>query len=178
MKYFLDTEFNGFGGALMSLALVREDGVSFYAVTDLPHPIDPWVEANVVPILFNVDHARGIQGWYNGPENGHRHYLCLGESIATFLKGDPAPHVVADWPDDIRYLCAEMITGPGEMVDIPAITFEVARVDAYPTTLAGAIQHNAWWDAMALREKLSPAPQQASKGGSELKSDILKGAEG
>jgi hypothetical protein len=28
-------------------------------------------------------------------------------------------------------------------------------VDAYPTTLDGAIQHNAWWDAMALRHLLA-----------------------
>jgi hypothetical protein len=24
-------------------------------------------------------------------------------------------------------------------------------VDCYPTTLEGAVRHNAWWDAMALR---------------------------
>lgn len=28
------------------------------------------------------------------------------------------------------------------------------RVDAYPTDLPDAVQHNAWWDAMALRKKL------------------------
>lgn len=32
MRYFLDTEFNGFGGGLISLALVREDGLPFYAI--------------------------------------------------------------------------------------------------------------------------------------------------
>lgn len=40
------------------------------------------------------------------------------------------------------------------MVAIPHLTFEVIRVDAYPTTLEGAVQHNAWWDAMALRHLL------------------------
>jgi hypothetical protein len=162
MRYYLDTEFNSMGGALMSLALVREDGASFYAVKEMPHPIDPWVAANVVPILYDVDHQRDIQGWYSGAQHGHRYYMHLGENIATFLKGDPKPHIIADWPDDLRYLCAELITGPGEMVDIPALVLEVARVDAYPTTLPGAIQHNAWWDAMSLRHLLTmteaPAP--------------------
>lgn len=154
MRYYLDTEFDGFGGRLLSLALVREDGASFYAVTSA-HANDPWVQKNVVPIMYDVPHERGIQGWYSDREDrGFKFHMTLGEDIAEFLKGDPRPHVVADWPDDIRYLCHELITGPGEMVSIPAITFEVARVDAYPTELAGAVQHNAWWDAMALREKL------------------------
>ncbi len=32
MRYYIDTEFNGTGGQLLSLALVREDGLSFYEV--------------------------------------------------------------------------------------------------------------------------------------------------
>jgi hypothetical protein len=39
----------------------------------------------------------------------------------------------------------------------PSIKFEMHRVDAYPTTLPGAVQHNAYWDAMALRHKLTGA---------------------
>lgn len=155
MKYFLDTEFDGLGGDLLSLALVREDGASFYVVTST-FIKDAWVKANVAPILFEPGMlSHDMQGWYDNREaRGFRYYMCLGEDIAEFLKGDPHPHIIADWPDDIRYLCAALITGPGEMVSIPAISFEVARVDAYPTTLPGAVQHNAWWDAMALRHKL------------------------
>ncbi len=33
MRYFLDTEYNGFGGALLSLALVPEDGGEEFYVT-------------------------------------------------------------------------------------------------------------------------------------------------
>lgn len=33
------------------------------------------------------------------------------------------------------------------------MTLEVNNVDAYPTELEGAVQHNAWWDAMALRHR-------------------------
>ena len=42
MRYFLDTEFNGLGGELMSLALVPEHGdQEFYIVLPLPSPLQP-----------------------------------------------------------------------------------------------------------------------------------------
>jgi hypothetical protein len=65
------------------------------------------------------------------------------------------PHVIVDWPDDIRYLCQSLITGPGTMVNVQRLVFDMIRVDAYPTTLPGAVQHNAWWDAMALKRKIT-----------------------
>ena len=74
--------------------------------------------------------------------------------VEEFLAGDEGPVIVVDWPDDIRYFCETIIVGPGKMIDIPGLTFEVFRVDAYPTDLPGAVQHNALWDARALRHKL------------------------
>ena len=50
------------------------------------------------------------------------------------------------------------------MVNIPHLSFEVHRVDAYPTALPGAVQHNAWWDAMALRHLLT---QPTKDGGND-----------
>ena len=138
MIYFLDTEFNEFGGDLISLALVREDGRSIYLVTDCKNP-RPWVAENVMPILNSGgDPIRILPHLF-------------GAGIAHFLHNDSDPLVIADWPDDIRYFCQALITGPGQMVAIPKIAFQILRVDTYPTTLQGAIQHNAWWDAMALR---------------------------
>lgn len=141
MKYFLDTEFNEFGGDLISLALVREDGASVYLVTDCEKP-GAWVKDNVIPILFAGGDAIKIQ-----PDE-------FGKGIAIFLAGDPAPVIVSDWPDDIRYFCQAVITGPGEMIAVPQLQFVMLRVDAYPTDLEGAVQHNAWWDAMALKRKV------------------------
>ena len=54
MRYVLDTEFNGFGGALLSLALVPEDGGEFYATLACDDDVLPWVERNVVPYLDHV----------------------------------------------------------------------------------------------------------------------------
>lgn len=145
MLYFLDTEFDGFGGALLSLALVRADGTSLYMI--LPGAElgarDPWVRENVVPILRDVPKAVHVS------EMSTR--KIAANTIANFLAGDKAPNIVSDWPDDHRHLCELVITGPGQMVDIPRWSMVVDRVDAYPTELPGAVQHNAWWDAMALR---------------------------
>lgn len=141
-RYFLDTEFNGMGGGLISLALVSEDGREVYLATKCLTPI-PWVKANVMPII-KLDAAR--------PLSVRVDHFCHG--IHAFLTGDSDPVVVADWPDDIKYFCQCLIVGPGQMIDIPSVKFELVRVDAYPTTLEGAVQHNALWDARALRHKI------------------------
>ncbi|AFU87948.1 Rnase H [Caulobacter phage CcrColossus] len=152
MRYFLDTEFNGFGGCILSLALVAQNGASLYLVwptNDMPEDPDPWVLQNVIPLMDKVpDNVRTIEV-RRGTDDAARH-------IAEFLRGDPAPEIVTDWPDDIRYFCETVITGPGQMIAIPRLAFQMLRVDAYPTTLAGAVQHNAFWDAWALHTLLTP----------------------
>jgi hypothetical protein len=149
MKYFLDCEFNGYRGELISMALVAEDGRELYLVTHRLPDVIPWVKDNVVPILF-AEGAEEATVW---------RIDLFGAQIAKFMHEDLAPVVVADWPDDIRYFCECLITGPGEMVDIPrdregGIELVVERVDAYPTDLSGAVQHNALWDARALKARL------------------------
>lgn len=140
MRYFLDTEFNGFGGDLISLALVSEDGLrSLYLATECKSP-EPWVAENVLPIIDGGTDPIMVQ-----PDE-------FGKVICWFLQHDRRPHVISDWPDDIRYFCQALITGPGQMVPIGAIAFEMVRIDAYPTPLEGAVQHNALWDARALRQ--------------------------
>ena len=144
MKYYLDCEFDGLGGDLLSMAIVSEFGRSMYVVMDQA-ACDPWVQTHVVPLLANAQ--------LNVP------YPCifgadaeqLSTALETYFEGENEIHIVADWPDDINYLCNALVTGPGTMINIPGITFEVVRVNAYPTDLPGAVQHNAWWDAMALR---------------------------
>ena len=137
MRYFLDTEFNG--SDLISLALVSEAGREMYLATKCENP-GGWVKENVLPII-DCD--------------GAKPYMCdlelFGRLIAFYLQNDNDPVIVADWPDDIRFMCQTLITGPGEMVDIPRLRFDLARVDAYPSRLAGTVQHNALWDARALR---------------------------
>lgn len=148
MRYYLDCEFNGFGGELLSLALVSEKGESLYLI--YPHPAEPvpWVAENVIPILFDTPHDVENQqvDWDDG-----------ARAIHAFLKDDPVPHIIADWPDDLAYFSKAVMTGPGQMIALPRFRLDYTRVYAYPTDLPGAVQHNAWWDAMALRHLLLPA---------------------
>jgi hypothetical protein len=164
MKYYLDCEFNGFGGDLISLAIVRHDGPYMYLADErflklvewstrsaIRSPgIDQWVWDNVLPLMGAKGGITPV--WIPRSD--------FGSYLQSFFQEDEDNHplVITDWPDDIKYFCECLITGPGEMINIPGIKFEMHRVDAYPTTLPGAIQHNAYCDAVALRQKLQVDP--------------------
>lgn len=144
MKYYIDTEFNSYRGELISMAIVREDGRSLYLVLPFDEDkLDPWVLENVVPVLTD------------SPEPPQRVTLQQAPFLVEhFLSGDEDVHLVADWPTDHQHFCHLIEHGPGDMIFLPHLTMEVVRVDAYPTVLQEAVQHNAWWDAVALRAKL------------------------
>src|SRR3546814_20565916 len=107
MRYFLDTEYNGFGGELISLALVPEHGdQEYYAVLQLPDEIHPWVDRNVVPYLGSVPpghHAEPVSR------------LSAAAEVATYLALEPEPVIVADWPDDIALFFALRVPGEDRM---------------------------------------------------------------
>jgi hypothetical protein len=149
-RYYLDTEFNEFGGDLISLALVSEEGDrELYLATTCEKP-GAWVKENVIPILG----AGNTKPIMIQPDE-------FGKAIQWFLADDKLPTIISDWPDDIRYFCQAVITAPGEMVNIPRLQFQMLRIDAYPTELEGAVQHNALWDARALRACFVPSLPQA-----------------
>ncbi len=137
-RYFLDCEFNSFGGDLISIALVSEAGKAISLVLDCPNP-HPWVKENVIPLLFSDPVSRRVEK------------ADIPGELLNYFRGDSNPHVVSDWPDDIKYFCECLVPSPGYMIGIPGVTMQVVRVNAYPTTVVGAIQHNAYWDALALR---------------------------
>ena len=146
MRYYLDTEFDGLGGNLLSLALVPADGGEELYLAWPRNDCCDWVTLHVIPIITT-------QGAFPLAANPD---MWPGEIEAYFKRtfdGYPI-EVIADWPDDVGYLSRLLITGPGKMVDIPGIVFRVARVDAYPTNLPHAVQHNALWDARALRYRI------------------------
>lgn len=145
MRYYLDTEFDGFRGKLLSMALVREDGRSLYFV--LPHvdaECDPWVQEHVLPILRDSPEPPQWVSVEQAP------FL-----VQNFLDGDGDVILIADCPDDHRHFCDLVVYGPGQMISLPKLTMIVERVDAYPSVLTEAVQHVAWWDAVCLREKLN-----------------------
>ncbi|MEO8547007.1 MAG: hypothetical protein ABI422_01440 [Sphingomicrobium sp.] len=143
MRYFLDTEFNGFGGALLSLALVPEDGDEFYVTLDCSDPIFPWVERNVVPFLDTV--PVGLVS----PRVTRRE---AADALSAYLAADRAPELVADWPEDITQFCALLMTGPGTMVPVPPLTFRLVPLPGFSTSANSAVPHNALHDARSLRD--------------------------
>jgi hypothetical protein len=75
MHYFLDTEFNEFGGELISLALVNDGGDrELYVATDCAEPGE-WVKENVLPII----HCPGAHATVIPPDQ-------FGRAIAFFLR--------------------------------------------------------------------------------------------
>lgn len=133
MKIYIDTEFNEFKGQLISLALVAEDGREFYEVLHCENP-GPWVAQHVMPIL-------------NKAPIPFRDFQYL---LQAYLLSFSACHIVADWPEDIEHFCACLITGPGERINTPKLTFEIDR-NLPNTSDISAAPHNALEDARALQ---------------------------
>lgn len=155
---YIDCEFTKFNGDLLSIALVRDRKDHLYLVrpdneiNDLlaAGDIDPWVIENVLPILFDC------------PESAAHlsDFLPLrewGRAISAFIYAkDAIPTIIADWPEDLIHFNRLLLTGPGTAVPMGDHTNMTClrHIDVYPTTLEGAVQHNAWWDALAIREKV------------------------
>lgn len=187
-QYFIDCEFNGFKGELLSIALQPKKSDdpkdSFYAiifdaffteedmvwhrlnsikttdalksyidnidanqsgnVSDGKKPLNNWVLQNVVPKLLDCPQFTIVTSTQ----------LCFALADYFRRREEFHPYFISDWPDDIKYISEALLTGPGTMIDVHTVKTRVMRVDAYPTEVVGAVQHNAWWDALALKERL------------------------
>lgn len=142
MRYFLDTEYNGFGGALISIALVPEEGdEEFYVTFPLPETLHPWVERNVVPYIGMA--PQGLRQEMLPHE--------AGAELARYLAHDAHPDIYADWPDDIAYFCSLLTPEPGEIAEIGGLTFHLLRTPGFSTANNSRVPHNALHDARALR---------------------------
>ena len=152
MRYFLDTEFNGFGGALLSLALVGDDGEEFYVTIAHDGPLEPWVERHVAPFLDMV------------PDSLQAPRLSRTEAaaaLAGWLAHDPAPEIVADWPEDLAQLAMLLVTGPGQMKSVPGLVLRYLPMPGFSTARNSAVPHNALHDARSLRDQVMSLLDQA-----------------
>lgn len=132
MIIYIDTEFNSFKGALISIALVAQSGHEFYQSVGCARP-DPWVAEHVMPVIGIEPMAKTV----------------VQALLQDFLAQFDSVHIVADWPEDIQHFCELLITGPGKRLNTPPLTMEVRRdLDA-----ESRIPHNALEDARAIRAK-------------------------
>ena len=144
MRYFLDTEYNGFGGTLLSLALVPEDGgEEFYVVLACEEPLDPWVERHVLPFLDMVPEQ------LKSPRLPRR---AAAEALAHWLAHDPSPEIVADWPEDLAQFAMLLVIGPGQMLAVPPFSLRFEPLNNFSTAANSTVPHNALHDARALRD--------------------------
>lgn len=140
MIYYLDTEFNGFGGEILSIALVPADKTltSFYREFDRSKiALEPWVAMNV---KFEPS------GFPQETED------TVAKHLAHLFKNDRTPHVIADWPEDIFHLNRILLTGPGEMVPVRSLTSQFIRIRNWSTAEHSKVPHHALYDAIALRD--------------------------
>jgi hypothetical protein len=145
LRYFLDTEYNGWGGELLSLALVPEDGEELYLTLDWKDPLEEWVERNVIPYLDTVSDSLVSTRLSRND---------AARAIAHYLAGDSDPLIVADWPEDIAYFNALLVTGPGVMAEVPALRFQFVPLSGFSTAANSRVPHNALHDARALRDHI------------------------
>jgi hypothetical protein len=129
-RYYIDCEFDGFNGALLSMALVGDD--EWYEVLQHGPINDPWVAVNVVPFLNKSPIS----------------LTDFQQSLYSFLAKHQEVEIVADWPDDIKYFCMSLITAPGMAINTPKIHFVLDRT---LTSEQSKVPHNALEDARAIK---------------------------
>lgn len=132
-RIWMDTEFNGTGGGLISMALVDEYDNEFYEVVDCPGIWNTWVLLNVAPVLDKKPLTRN--------QFSDRLYKYLDKYIGFTL--------MADWPADIAHFCNALIVDHGVRIQTPKFDMEI-----FPLLNADAskIPHNALEDARAIRK--------------------------
>ena len=135
MRYYIDTEFNGTGGQLLSIALVREDGEAFYEVLHAHELVVPWVKEHVVPFFEREPVDR----------------LTAVKKMQKFLRRDCGPHVfIADWPEDLVHFNTMLLRDHGKRNDPFQYACLLLSLPGFDTALASRTPHNALEDARAL----------------------------
>ena len=133
-------------GALLSLALVADSGEEFYVVVEHEGPLEQWVERNVVPFRHG---SRGASK--PAPVAARR-----AEALAFFLVGDPDPLIIiADWPEDIAHFASLLVTGPGLMVPLPNLRFQLVALTGFSTAANSSSAQRASRCPRAFRDHLT-----------------------
>jgi hypothetical protein len=135
---YCDTEFNGFGGELISLALVNpEDGSCWYGIKDLTGmEFHPWVAEHVIPKL-----RPEIGGEYENYTFRNQ----LWQYIKPYVLEDHKITIVADWPEDLGHFASHMCWEGGQR---PRVNFDLRLISSKHQQVTDP--HNALADAWDL----------------------------
>lgn len=137
MRYFVDAEFNGFGGELISLAAVPEDDAAppFYEAVDCPRPCK-WVSEYVLPVI----------------QTAARTLSQVSQLFSEYLSDDVMPVIVADWPEDIAHAALLLTNGRGGRLVMTEVSFLLLPYSEFSADKLSRVPHNAYYDALALRD--------------------------
>lgn len=130
MRLWLDTEFNGFEGPLISMALVSESRCEWNQVLGCDNPV-AWVAENVMPVL----------------KKRRTTLLRMQRSLAHWLARYTCIHVIANWPADLAHFSQVLLVGPSSRLVVPPLTLELVE----DLEFSSKGPHNALADARALR---------------------------
>lgn len=141
MALYLDCEFNGHCGRLISMALASTEGDHWYGIWPMDlATINPWVVEHVMPVL-NV-HPTSLR-------------LNLGDeftaamtraSLHTYLERHAGEIIYADWPADFEHLMHVMAGDSYEQSWMVDIGMQLLKA----TDPKPEVPHNALSDAVAL----------------------------
>lgn len=135
MNLYLDTEFDGHGGELISLALAADDGTHWYGIFS-PYCADEWVSEHVHPKLFAMKPT--IEG-----DNA-----VLRFSLKEYLLARSGCTIWADWPADFEHLMHLMCGDYYSESFAPPCTMQL--IVTPDGELKPEHPHNALSDAIAL----------------------------
>lgn len=138
---FLDCEFNGHNGELISMALVSTDGDYFYKIMPYlkVYNLNPWVQENVIPKLEAIE------------ENTAKDWGSFRNELWAFLDKHKDETIVADSPADFVYLF-EQLHYMTEDNKYRYISTEIKTKFVVSGALKPENPHNALSDARALRD--------------------------
>lgn len=149
MRLYLDTEYNGFGGELISLALVstlhpRHSMLpgpkgelvdhSWYQACAWTSPTDEWVAKNVLPKLERTPLLK----------------RAFRREFHEWIRGYKNPEIICDWHADAEHFC-RLLAGDdyGSSLDFECRITILKTPPGQPVSLN---PHNALADARALRD--------------------------
>ena len=137
MNLYLDTEFDGHGGSLISLALAGDDGKNWYGIFNA-YCGNEWVAEHVAPKLYAMKPT--IQGDHD----------VLRFSLNEYISARLGCTIWADWPADFEHLM-HLMCGPdySSSFMIPCTLKLINTPDGEPKP---EHPHNALSDAIALRD--------------------------
>lgn len=149
-NFFIDTEFNAFGGELISMGIAGPRNSIYLLNGEFePHTAHPWVLKNVVPHLWDFSFTK---------KNFATTLPQFKKHLSRFFYDwahEEEITIIADWYTDIEHFCNVIVGDGGSTVTLNKsrqINFRVDRhLDQARSPLAGSIEHHAMSDALNLK---------------------------